>query len=116
MTDLPVEHELIDGEWYVSDGYVGKWNAASHEITMVDATRPFRVSPHPSWAMQRLGPVAEYRPAPPEPTGLGAVVKDANGQVYVHMGALWVRPNRKTGRSYSLIKQPVEVLSAGVTE
>lgn len=106
MTDLPIETSL-DPDAYYQSPRTGKvergalTNAAGNGL-------PWR----------RLGPVAEYRPAPVEPTGLGAVVKDAKGHVWVRIPKSikpW-RYSHNAGFEWKQIDQPVTVLSEGVTE
>lgn len=57
-----------------------------------------------------------------EPTGLGAVIRDANGDLYVHPDNFYSPRWRKCGTAttrhtwwpWDFIPQPVEILSEGV--
>lgn len=109
---LPVETELIDDAWYAdaTGGRIGVFQGEM--IKRYTWTLPV-------WL--RLAPVARYeppKPETPEPTGLGAVVRDADGVLWVRMDwkiAPWLsHENGSTFWSDGILTKPVEVLSEGV--
>lgn len=109
--ELPVETELVDGAWY------------SFPDGTLELFRPNAVFGDDVPPLYRMAPVARYeppKPETPEPTGLGAVVRDANGFRWVSLitngGMRWYG-DRGSGRDiygWSVIPQPVKVLSEGV--
>lgn len=117
MSDLPVETELIDGEWYKNSEtrFIGRWIAKPRYFFGMYGAGSF-LDGKGTW--QRLGPIAEYRPAPTEPKGLGAVVKDPSGQVWLRAFGETPTPWYSVGtysydRPWDSIPQPVEVLAEG---
>lgn len=109
--ELPVETELVDGALYGGYGYVATW---------LDGEWEFDELPSDWQPAFRYAPVARYEPSKPEtpePTGLGAVVRDANGMQWVRVdssGAKWCRQRPNCWEYWAAIPQPVEVLSEGV--
>lgn len=61
-------------------------------------------------------------PATPEPTGAGAIVKDANGDAWQRTGdqyfgnECWMLTGHPAAHSYEEISQPVTVLDPGAEE
>jgi hypothetical protein len=110
QAELPVEHELEDDARYMDRNYsVARW----YNNQWSTANGHFQ-------PVYRLGKVARYEPPKPEvaePTGLGAVVREPGGLVYVRTdneGQLrWWNDNSRWTR-WDQIPKPVEVLSEGV--
>lgn len=52
---------------------------------------------------------------PAEPTGLGAVVRDGDGTMWVRVGVQWRQPDNGWFGPWQTLHGPVTVLSEGVT-
>lgn len=115
MTDLPIETEFIEGEWYYNtDRKSETFRYVSGRLVDINGGRMITCAGR----IVRLAPATEYRPAPAEPTGLGAVVRDARGYIAVRVHEMpdrgcWYYHGRN---SWSSLRQPVEVLSEGVAD
>lgn len=117
MTDLPIENELIDGELYVGP-YMNPGFYMKDRVPL-DALKT-------KWT--RYAPVAVYDPnaprVPAEPRGLGAVVKDARGRIWVHSDLhdipqqwfSYIRHPAAYWTSWADMPQPAEILSVGWSE
>lgn len=116
---LPIEHELVDGAWYVNKTtrFMGQWLSKQGYIWSHSTATAY---PNNGDTWLRMGPIAEYRSAAAEPKGLGAVVRDARGGVWVRESVLhrtpWRNAEHGFGGNWQVVKnkQPVEVLSEGV--
>lgn len=114
------------GDWVkvrtVSDGHEGVWEGHCWAF----AGRLLFAGSDILCDTSDLGPRAaellDHRPASiPEPTGLGAVVRDADGWIATGVGDAmggrrrWVREGYSSFNYWDDIPQPVTVLTEGVT-
>lgn len=116
--DLPIEQTLIHGCWYVDGANrIGRYNTKLDLVEIVSQRDADGYTPVPGYRWWRLDRVAEYRPVPAEPVGLGAVVKDATDRYWLRgFGTAWQWINTdhpSEQRSWLALQQPVEVLSEG---
>lgn len=102
--ELPVETELVDGAWY------------SFPDGTMELFRPYAVFGDDVPPLYRMASVARYEPRKTEvaePKGLGAVVRDSYGAVWVRtVDDEWA--GARCLVHWKAINQPVEVLSEGV--
>ncbi len=131
MSDLRIE-DVNAGDWVkVATNYDGRQGTWEGECwSYVGSTRLqygmgdcLRDEQGKLGGRQRIRLLEHHPAATPEPHGLGAVVKDADGHLWVHytdtanISYSWYRVDGATSGNWGKVSrsQPVKVLSEGIT-